>query len=204
MSESHWELPYESSTMPSSFQQPSNDANTNAETQPQSQPVDEQVALSPVLSPSLPTSSQIPTVNKGENVNPKGEEMANSIPEQEKQEIQMPKMIDLSSTGLRSSTRNRRAPERFGFLTMLLGVSTALYTNISTVPLTVQNQVIFHSEVPTALFDDTINCFSHMAFAANQQQNEAYTYKDMLKQPDCKKFVAAMLEEIAVHKGRNH
>ena len=122
--------------------------------------------------------------------------MANSIPEQD---IQMPKMIDLSSTGLRHSTRTRKAPERFGFLTMLLGVSTAVYTNLSTVPLTVQNQAIFHSEVATALFDDTINCFSPMAFAANQQQNETYTYKDMLKQPDCKEFVAAMLEEIAVH-----
>eukprot|EP00957_Ditylum_brightwellii_P051193 3881002-Ditylum_brightwellii.AAC.1 len=43
-----------------------------------------------------------------------------------------------------------------------------------------------------------------MAFAANQQQNENYIYKDMLKQPNCKEFVVAMLEEIAVHEGRNH
>eukprot|EP00957_Ditylum_brightwellii_P120948 9224595-Ditylum_brightwellii.AAC.1 len=43
-----------------------------------------------------------------------------------------------------------------------------------------------------------------MAFAANQQQNENYTYKDTLQQPDCKEFVAAMLEEIAVHEWRNH
>eukprot|EP00957_Ditylum_brightwellii_P082207 6250990-Ditylum_brightwellii.AAC.2 len=82
MSESNWELPDESSITPSSFQQPSNDANANAETQPYFQPVGEWVALSIVLSPSLPTPSQIPAVNKGENVNPKGEEMDNSIPEQ--------------------------------------------------------------------------------------------------------------------------
>ena len=43
-----------------------------------------------------------------------------------------------------------------------------------------------------------------MAFAANQQQNENYTYKDMLQLPDRKEFVTAMLEEIAVHEGRNH
>eukprot|EP00957_Ditylum_brightwellii_P179241 13654875-Ditylum_brightwellii.AAC.1 len=43
-----------------------------------------------------------------------------------------------------------------------------------------------------------------MAFAANKQQNETYTYKDMLKQPDHKEFVTAMLDEIAVHEGRNH
>eukprot|EP00957_Ditylum_brightwellii_P082206 6250990-Ditylum_brightwellii.AAC.1 len=86
---------------------------------------------------------------------------------------------------------------------MLLGFSTPLYTNISTVPFTVQNQAIFHSEVTTALFDDTIKIFCPMAFAANQQQNETYTYKDMLKQPDYKEFVTAMLEVIAVHEGRN-
>eukprot|EP00957_Ditylum_brightwellii_P076158 5789350-Ditylum_brightwellii.AAC.1 len=43
-----------------------------------------------------------------------------------------------------------------------------------------------------------------MAFAANQQQNETYTYKEMLKQPDFKDFVAAMLDEINAHEGRNH
>jgi hypothetical protein len=165
LSESSWELPDEASKMPSLLQQPSNDTNANEDTQPPSQSVDEPVALAPVLSPSLPTPSQIPAVNKGESVNPKGEEMANSIPEQD---IQMPKMIDLSSTGLRRSTRTRREPERFGFLTMLLGFSTVLCTNLSTVPLTVQNQAIFHSEVATALLDDTINCSGPMAFAANQ------------------------------------
>eukprot|EP00957_Ditylum_brightwellii_P130820 9979459-Ditylum_brightwellii.AAC.1 len=56
----------------------------------------------------------------------------------------------------------------------------------------------------TALFDDTINSFSPIAFAANQQQNKAYTYKDILMQPDCKEFVVAMLDEIAVHAERNY
>eukprot|EP00957_Ditylum_brightwellii_P157608 11995942-Ditylum_brightwellii.AAC.1 len=42
-----------------------------------------------------------------------------------------------------------------------------------------------------------------MEFAANQQQSKTYTYKDMLKQPDCKEFFAAMLDEIAVHEERN-
>eukprot|EP00957_Ditylum_brightwellii_P039306 2973629-Ditylum_brightwellii.AAC.1 len=76
--------------MHSLLQQPSHDTNANEDAQPLSQSVDEPVALAPVLSPS-----QIPAVNKGENVNPEGEEIDNSIPEQD---IQMPKMIDLSST----------------------------------------------------------------------------------------------------------
>eukprot|EP00957_Ditylum_brightwellii_P065351 4957799-Ditylum_brightwellii.AAC.1 len=59
-------------------------------------------------------------------------------------------------------------------------------------------------EVATALFDDTINAFSPMAFAANQQQSKMYTYKDMLQQPDHKKFITAMMDEIALHEDRNH
>eukprot|EP00957_Ditylum_brightwellii_P028711 2168425-Ditylum_brightwellii.AAC.1 len=66
--------------MTSLLQQPSNDTNANEETQPLSQSVDEPVALAPVLSPYLPTPSKIPAVNEGENVKPKREEMANSIP----------------------------------------------------------------------------------------------------------------------------
>eukprot|EP00957_Ditylum_brightwellii_P106968 8161024-Ditylum_brightwellii.AAC.1 len=96
--------------MPSLLQQPSSDTNANEESQPLSQSIDELVALAPVLSPSLPTSSQIPAVSEGENINPEGEVMTNSIPEQD---IQIPKMINFSSTGLRRSTRTRRAPERF-------------------------------------------------------------------------------------------
>eukprot|EP00957_Ditylum_brightwellii_P056106 4252956-Ditylum_brightwellii.AAC.1 len=116
----------------------------------------------------------------------------------------MPKMIDLSTSGLRRSTQSWRAPEQYGYFIMLLGVSTVLWTSLSMVALTVQNQAIFHVEIAMALFNDTINSFSPMSTAANQQQNKTYTYKDMLKQPDCKEFVAAMLDEIAVHEERNH
>eukprot|EP00957_Ditylum_brightwellii_P210734 15365327-Ditylum_brightwellii.AAC.1 len=128
-----------------------------------------------------PPSLQPPSVeaNKGKKVNPEGEVMANSM--QEKQDLHMPKMIDLSTSGLRSSTQNWRAPEQYGYFAMLLGVSTILWTSLSMVPLTVQNQAIFHVEMTTASFDDTINSFSPMTFAANQQQNKTYTYKDMLK-----------------------
>eukprot|EP00957_Ditylum_brightwellii_P046988 3567161-Ditylum_brightwellii.AAC.1 len=74
------------------------------------------------------------------------------------------------------------APQQYGFLTMLLGSSVVLWTNSTTVPLTVQNRVIFHTNVDTALYDNTIDSFSPMAFAVNQQQNKTYMYKDILKQ----------------------
>eukprot|EP00957_Ditylum_brightwellii_P131579 10034649-Ditylum_brightwellii.AAC.1 len=43
-----------------------------------------------------------------------------------------------------------------------------------------------------------------MAFVANQQQNETYTYNGMMKQNDRKDFIMAMLYEIKVHKVREH
>eukprot|EP00957_Ditylum_brightwellii_P010862 823490-Ditylum_brightwellii.AAC.1 len=57
----------------------------------------------PIVSPMVlppPPFLQPPPVeaNKGEKVNPKGEAIANST--QEKQHFQMPKMIDLSTSGL--------------------------------------------------------------------------------------------------------
>eukprot|EP00957_Ditylum_brightwellii_P111686 8518733-Ditylum_brightwellii.AAC.1 len=43
-----------------------------------------------------------------------------------------------------------------------------------------------------------------MAFAANQQQNEIYTFQAMLKQLDHKDFIAVMMKEIEVHEDRYH
>eukprot|EP00957_Ditylum_brightwellii_P200312 15271358-Ditylum_brightwellii.AAC.1 len=60
------------------------------------------------------------------------------------------------------------------------------------------------AEVATALYDETINEFNPMAFAANQQQNKTYTFKDMLKQDGVKNFVMAMLHEIQVHEDQGH
>ena len=43
-----------------------------------------------------------------------------------------------------------------------------------------------------------------MAFAVNQQQNETYTFNDMMKQDDRKDFILAMLDEIKVHEDRDY
>eukprot|EP00957_Ditylum_brightwellii_P209888 15363748-Ditylum_brightwellii.AAC.1 len=110
----------------------------------------------------------------------------------------MPQMVDLSSSGLhqsprlhetqptqpeqsapkkdtleglRQSTRVRKPVKCFGFFTSLLGASTVLWSQAcctTQVPLTVQNWTIYLAEVATALYDETINEFSLMTFAANQ------------------------------------
>ena len=53
------------------------------------------------------------------------------------------------------------------------------------------------------LFDDTMNELCHQVQSFTTS-NEAYTYKQMLQENDCKDFFDAMLEEIEVHENRAH
>ena len=53
------------------------------------------------------------------------------------------------------------------------------------------------------LYDDTINDICHHV-KAYTTSNEAYTYKQMLKEDDFKEFFQAMIEEIEVHEKPNH
>eukprot|EP00957_Ditylum_brightwellii_P204233 15338267-Ditylum_brightwellii.AAC.1 len=71
-----------------------------------------------------------------------------------------------------------------------------MWTQASTVPTTLHQRAIYHAEVVHTLYDETINHFSPMAVAANQQQNETYTFNDMMKQDNRKDFILAMLDEI--------
>ena len=54
------------------------------------------------------------------------------------------------------------------------------------------------------LFDGTINKVFEFAFAANQQQNETYTFKDAMLQDDIGDFIKAMVKEISDHEENNH
>eukprot|EP00957_Ditylum_brightwellii_P202976 15332688-Ditylum_brightwellii.AAC.1 len=113
LTESTWELPDEDSPILSPLQHQTNDSPpVDTEPQPASQPKHEHVVY-----PSLPMPKQLPAMHKREDANHKGEKddhkgaKANHK-EESKQDLhmQMPKMIDLFSTGLRHSTRTRKAP----------------------------------------------------------------------------------------------
>ena len=54
------------------------------------------------------------------------------------------------------------------------------------------------------LMDGTINKVHEFIFAANQQQNETYTFKDALLQDDAADFIKAMVKEIDDHEKNNH
>ena len=43
-----------------------------------------------------------------------------------------------------------------------------------------------------------------MLFAANQEQNETYTFKDVFLQPDKSDFILAMIKEVEAHEARSH
>ena len=54
------------------------------------------------------------------------------------------------------------------------------------------------------LFDDTLNSLHPMALVAQKEDNESYTFKQMLKQPDAAEFVKATMKETDDHESRGH
>ena len=59
-------------------------------------------------------------------------------------------------------------------------------------------------EEVSVLFDGTLNKVHEFVFAANQQQNETYTFKDAMLQDDASDFIKAMLKEISDHESNSH
>eukprot|EP00957_Ditylum_brightwellii_P202521 15330529-Ditylum_brightwellii.AAC.2 len=127
----------------------------------------------------------------------------------------MPQMVDLQTAGLRRSSRAVKSineamesndPEVkkiFSFTCMLKATVESL-ASFSQISNSVLGYAIYHTDVSNNLYDSTLNGMHPMAFVANQQQNETYTFKDMMKQDDAKAFIAAMLKEVEVHENRNH
>ena len=105
--------------------------------------------------------------------------------------------VDLSSLGLRRSTRKRSLPNRLtygllvmaaGFLTVTAYAPTKMYHG-------------FYSGYDDYLdtsFDGTNNSMSIMGqmYLSGKINNEIYTLKEMMKQPDRKEFEKAMHKEV--------
>ena len=53
-------------------------------------------------------------------------------------------------------------------------------------------------------FDSTLNNLHPMALLAEKQDNESYTFREMLKQSDAAEFIKAMMKETSDHESRNH
>ena len=64
---------------------------------------------------------------------------------------------------------------------------------------------VVHSYHPAnQLFDDTLNSLHPMALATEKEDNESYTFKQMLKQPDAADFIKAMMKKMADHEIRDY
>ena len=123
----------------------------------------------------------------------------------------MPPIIDLASAGLRRLSRTRSKPARLSFFAKVCAFGAILAGPWSPDPTILhdraQNIVFaavrgFHSA--NQIFDGTLNSLHHMALLAGKENNESYTYKDMLKQPDRADFIRAMLKETDDHENWNH
>ena len=54
------------------------------------------------------------------------------------------------------------------------------------------------------LVDNTLNSLHPMALLAEKEDNESYTFKEMLKQPDASEFIKTMMKESSDHETREH
>jgi len=166
-----------------------------------------------VASPQLPVTSQT-------NATPvpvrEGEVQANEGVESE--HLKMPDMIDLATTGLRRSARTRKPTEAAkasyditarkiaGLYSMICLVSTFTQSIALNPPssATMFVKSVHYISNASTLFDETINVLHPMVFAANQEQNEVFTFRDMMKQDDNESFIMAMVKEINDHEERGH
>jgi len=132
----------------------------------------------------------------------------------------MPPIVDLSTAGLRRSPRiaaQQTATAHTSWFTVntimkcfcVLGLTLAscwspepsnLHDRVQNLIFATVNS--FHSAHMN--FDNTLNMLHPMAFMAEADNNDTYTFRQMLKQPDVAEFVKAMMKEADDHESRNH
>ena len=126
----------------------------------------------------------------------------------------MPPIMDFAKAGLRRSGRVRSEPDRFGFASILRPIFAfgvfmlaAWSPTPSSVHSFAENSVFaavnaFNSA--NQCFDGTHNGVHFMALLAGKENNESYTFREMMKQDDRAAFVEAMQKEVLDHESRHH
>ena len=133
---------------------------------------------------------------------------------------QMPPIVNLETAGLRRSPRisaqNKMSATRSWFKCndimhcfYVLSVTAASLWSPEASSLHSPAQALvfatanpFHSANQN--FDNTLNAWHPMAFLAEKENNETYTFSQMLKQPDATEFVKAMIKAADDHESREH
>ncbi|KAL7466170.1 hypothetical protein ACHAXS_006459 [Conticribra weissflogii] len=129
-------------------------------------------------------------------------------------DLTMPPMINLKMIGLRRSPRLAAQKKSNGssFASILTKIcsfgivmAAALHPcNVYSESQAIVNGMVHKCNIVNTNFDGTINAIHHMAFVTGKENNETYTYVEMLKQPDARDFIAAMLKESSEHENRKH
>ena len=132
--------------------------------------------------------------------------------------LTMSKIVNLEYSSLRRSGRSQNPTQRakesnnstvrkmFGLFRMMI---LATVSNLQSVIPDPRPQIYFlrgfnHLEDVNTIFDNSINFFHAVVFAANQENNQTYTSKDMLFQDDCQQFVDAIMVEVNAHEDREN
>jgi hypothetical protein len=122
-------------------------------------------------------------------------------------ELRMPTMVNLRESGL------RRSP-RIAAKNALVTIMMVLFCAVAAVPASFHASIQHASSGIASLnraanlvetnFDGSLNYLAHHVFAAGKENNETYTFREMLKQEDRDNFIEAMQVEIDAHQTREH
>ena len=110
--------------------------------------------------------------------------------------MKTPKMIDLASTGLSISTRLANKPKQQYDLCAKLSLEVLVAYEVAKNPhifLTRENQ---QTQDINRHFDGNLNHFGPMVFVETHEQNESYTFTDILLQPEKSDFIIVMIKEV--------
>ena len=131
----------------------------------------------------------------------------------------MPSIINLATTGLRQSPRisAKESEKTHSILSCntimkcfcVFGVATTSLWTPGESSLYCQTQKLVFASVNTfhsanQKFDSTLNALHPMALLAEKENNESYTFGQMLKQPYAADFIHAMIKEADDHESRDH
>ena len=103
----------------------------------------------------------------------------------------MPIMLNLEKSGLRRSACIRKMFRLFSIFSFC---TAQVYTPSLPRPTILMTQAMAHMALVKTHFDETFNQMHTMVFAADQEQNENYTFRKILTQEDSNAFIQAMVK----------
>ena len=86
----------------------------------------------------------------------------------------------------------------------MICLTTLITMGTSSIGNTIFSKAVYHIQLINQHFDGTFKYFNPSAYAADMSDNDTYTFREMLQQPDKNDFIQAMLKEIQDHENRNH